>query len=214
MSNPNDILIHSSIDSRDALPMVEELDHEYTTRYADYEGFDKPADAPSEIELFPPLVFSAPYGDFLLLQRDGRTIAGGAFMYLDRKTAEIKRVWTSAAHRRQGLSRRIMAELEGAIAARGYRQIYLTTGPRQPEAKNLYLKLGYTPLFDLNEDPEKIGALPFEKVIAPDNTGPRLRGVSDRWRGLRQRRTVERTYRWRPRPEQRLTAQIGADVNI
>ncbi|MDG7107423.1 hypothetical protein OVN84_10695, partial [Streptococcus pneumoniae] len=42
---------------------------------------------------------------------------------------------------------------------------YLTTGFRQPEAKGLYLGLGYTPLFDLDVDPETYGILPFEKAL-------------------------------------------------
>lgn len=203
---PADRIIRSRIDSDDARPMLEELDFEYTTRYEDYEGFNKPADAPKEIDLYPPIVFTAPYGEFLLIKRGEETIAGGAFMYLDRQTAEIKRVWTSSAHRRQGLSRRIMGALEEAAAERGYRQIYLTTGPRQPEAKNLYLKLGYTPLFDLNADPEALGSLPFEKVIAPDNPGPHITGLRNQWRGLAQRRAKTKTARWHPAPAVRLHA--------
>jgi predicted GNAT superfamily acetyltransferase len=57
-------------------------------------------------------------------------------------------MWTAAAHRRRGLARRVLAELEDRAAARGYTRMYLTTGPRQPEAKALYLAAGWTPLFD------------------------------------------------------------------
>jgi polar amino acid transport system permease protein len=56
-------------------------------------------------------------------------------------------------------------ELEILAAARGYRRIHLTTGPRQPEARALYLAAGYTPLFDLDADPETIGHLAFEKQL-------------------------------------------------
>ena len=55
-------------------------------------------------------------------------------------------------------------------ARRGYRRIYLTTGPRQPEAKNLYLATGYTPLFDLDADPEEIKQLAFSKDLASIET--------------------------------------------
>jgi hypothetical protein len=37
----------------------------------------------------------------------------------------------------------LLAELENAIAAAGYRRIYLTTGDRQPEAEAVYLATGY-----------------------------------------------------------------------
>ena len=78
----------------------------------------------------------------------------------------MKRIWTHSAHRRRGLARRVLAELERAAGAHGYRRIYLTTGPRQPEARGLYLATGYTPLFDTGADPETIGPLPFEKHLA------------------------------------------------
>lgn len=199
-----DKFIRSRLDADEARPLVEELSHDYETRYADYEGFDVPEDAPSEIDTYPPVLFTPPYGDLFLLRRGGETIAGGAFMYLDDETAEIKRVWTSSRHRRQGLSRRIMAQLEESIALRGYRFVYLTTGPRQPEAKNLYLRLGYTPLFDLAADPESIGELAFEKELAPGNRGVRLRGWRRRVLGRRQRRVLAASYQWKPRPTVRL----------
>ena len=59
-----------------------------------------------------------------------------------------------------------MAELESAAVDLGYRRIHLTTGPRQPEARNLYLAAGYTPRFDPNADPETIGPLAFAKELA------------------------------------------------
>lgn len=60
------------------------------------------------------------------------------------------------------------AELELHAAMRGYSRIYLTTGPRQPEAKQLYLNTGYTPHFDLAADPETIGPLAFTKNLCED----------------------------------------------
>ena len=45
----------------------------------------------------------------------------------------------------------------------GYPRLYLTTGPRQPEAVGLYLRAGYTPLFD--PAAEATGPLPFEKWL-------------------------------------------------
>lgn len=94
-----------------------------------------------------------------------------------------------------------MAALETEIAHRGYRYIYLTTGPRQPEARQLYLKLGYTPLFDLAADPEEIAHLAFEKEITSLRDGV---AVTDPALAARQLAAVEETYRWRPRPEVRL----------
>jgi GNAT superfamily N-acetyltransferase len=139
------------------VPMLTELSHEYWTRYRHTLG-----DLTEEMRS---REFSPPGGGLLLLLVDGEPIAGGAFRQYDQLTAELKRIWTHSAHRRRGLARRVLAELEREIADRGYRRIYLTTGPRQPEAKALYLAADYTPLYDPNLPPERIGKHPFEKEL-------------------------------------------------
>ncbi|HEY1178856.1 MAG TPA: GNAT family N-acetyltransferase [Phytomonospora sp.] len=146
-------------------PLLRELGDEYSRRYG--------GDAHAELARYPDEEFTAPYGGvLLLLVENGEPVAGGAFRRNDGNTAELKRIWTHSAHRRRGLARRVVAELEREAGARGYRRVYLTTGPRQPEARGLYLATGYTPLFDTGADPETIGPLPFEKHLAePQRTG-------------------------------------------
>ncbi|MFF7159808.1 GNAT family N-acetyltransferase [Streptomyces sp. NPDC008086] len=140
-------------------PLLRELGHEYSTRYGE--------DAQDEIARYPDEEFTEPYGGLLLLLLErGEPVAGGAFRRYDTATAELKRIWTHSAHRGRGLARRVIAELERAARTGGYRRLYLTTGPRQPEARGLYLATGYTPLFDTEADPETIGSLPFEKHLA------------------------------------------------
>jgi GNAT superfamily N-acetyltransferase len=140
----------------DAAPLVAELTYEYTSRYGPMgaEEMQRPAD-----------VFEPPNGQFLLLMETGVAVAGGAFKRFDAETAELKRIWTHSQHRRRGLARRVLVELENEARTFGYTRIYLTTGPRQPEAKGLYLATGYTPLFDVDTDPLTIGPLAFSKVI-------------------------------------------------
>ncbi len=142
-------------------PLLRELGDEYATRYG--------KDAHAELARYPAEDFAPPHGVLLVLLRDGEPVAGGAFRRYDETTAELKRIWTSSAHRRRGLARRVVAELEREAAARGYRRIHLTTGPRQPEARGLYLATGYTPLFDTTADPETIGPLPFEKHLLEEH---------------------------------------------
>ncbi|GAA4820412.1 GNAT family N-acetyltransferase [Streptomyces ziwulingensis] len=140
-------------------PLLRELGDEYSRRYG--------GDAHAELARYPDEEFSASHGGaLLLLLEGGAPVAGGAFRRYDAgETAELKRIWTHSDHRRRGLARRVVAELEHEASARGYRRIYLTTGPRQPEARGLYLTTGYTPLFDTEADPETIGPLPFEKHL-------------------------------------------------
>ncbi|POC77303.1 hypothetical protein CRN61_21745 [Vibrio vulnificus] len=63
------------------------------------------------------------------------------------------------------MAQRVLHELESEAQSRGYQRIYLTTGPRQPEAKELYLAAGYLPQFDLSVDPESVWNLPFRKEL-------------------------------------------------
>ncbi|MFJ4676118.1 MULTISPECIES: GNAT family N-acetyltransferase [unclassified Kitasatospora] len=139
-------------------PLIRELTHEYVTRYG--------PEGRQEMDRHGAAEFTPPDGLLLLLLRDGEPVAGGAYRrHQDEGTAELKRMWTSAAHRRQGLGRRVLAELEAAAGQAGYRRIFLTTGPRQPEAEALYLATGYTPLFDLRAPRPELKPLPFEKHL-------------------------------------------------
>ncbi|MCU1519158.1 MAG: acetyltransferase [Pseudarthrobacter sp.] len=143
-------------------PLLDELAVEYDTRYGDFFG---PGAAAEELNRYPADEFAGPGGALLVIQENGESVAGGAFRRYDADTAEFKRIWTHSAHRRRGLARVVLTELERLAAARGYRHVYLTTGPRQPEAKHLYLSTGYEPQFDINADPEIIKSLAFTKNL-------------------------------------------------
>ena len=157
-----DTIVITTPDDPRATPLVDELSRDYDERYGLNDGI------PSSFELrrYPPSNFTPDEGGlFILVIRDGVTIAGGAFKRVDATTAEIKRVWTSSAHRRQGLARLVMAELESHATLAGYASVELTTGARQPEALALYLGLGYTPRFDVTGDLEAVGYLAFDKKL-------------------------------------------------
>ena len=158
---PDTFLITSPLDPR-AKPLVEDLIREYDDRYG---TLFSAGGARDEVFRYPPEAFAPPNGLFLILQRDEQTIGGGAFMRYDEQTAEFKRIWTRGDLRRQGLARKVVLALEDHAAKLGYSRVYLTTGFRQPEAKALYLGLGYRPLFDPDLPPELYATLPFEKHI-------------------------------------------------
>jgi GNAT superfamily N-acetyltransferase len=144
-------------------PLLDELAIEYDTRYGDLFGREGAAE---ELNRYPAEEFAGPGGALLVIQENGESIAGGAFRRYDDATAELKRIWTHSAHRRRGLARLVLAELEALAVRRGYTRLYLTTGPRQPEAKHLYLTTGYEPQFDLDADPETIKFLAFTKDLS------------------------------------------------
>lgn len=147
-----------------AQPLLDALEIEYTTRYREF----RPAGATArsdEMARYPASLFAPPEGAFIVIVRDGETVGGGAFKRFDSTTAELKRIWTHASERRQGLARRVLQELEARALRQGYRRVYLTTGFRQPEAAGLYGSSGYEPLFDRSIAPEIHFRLPFGKDL-------------------------------------------------
>jgi ribosomal protein S18 acetylase RimI-like enzyme len=169
-------------------PLLEDLAHEYATRYSDHLTEEELLREMSE---YPAADFAQPHGRLILVLAAGAPVAGGAYRRrtepelgdLQRSahpdvartadgspavpTAELKRIWTHNAHRRRGLARLVLTELERRAGQNGYERIYLTTGPRQPEAAGLYLSAGYAPLYDPATQPGQPGPLAFEKWLCP-----------------------------------------------
>jgi GNAT superfamily N-acetyltransferase len=112
------------------------LAQEYERRYG----------ANDEMSSVDPRQWDPPDGVFLVLVRDGVTVAGGALRRLSPDTCEAKRMWTAPEHRRQGYASLILDALEDAGRSRGYAHLRLETGPEQPEARAMYLERGYTPI--------------------------------------------------------------------
>ena len=168
----SDIFIYTTPKDPRAQPLLDELGREYESRYGDF--YLQESSVP-EIQRYPAELFTpAQGGNFLLLLRDGQTIAGGAFKQLDAQTAELKRVWTDSRLRRQGLARTVLVELEAQAQRQGYQRVFLTTGFRQPEAVGLYLGHGYQRLFDPSADLQQLRKLPFEKRLQATPQQPQL----------------------------------------
>lgn len=120
-----------------------EVQAEYTVRYG---GPDASPTDPDEFE--PPtgaflvaLVGLDPVGTVALRAHtpdadDGSSDAG-------LPSAELKRLYVRAAHRRHGHARTILALAEAHAAGLGYRRLVLETGTEQPEAMALYAAQGY-----------------------------------------------------------------------
>lgn len=166
-----DRFIYTTMDDPRAAPLIEALSADYIRLYGEEYG----EDAAAEMTRYPAERFAAPEGAFLLLQRDGVTIGGGAFKSYGPDTAEFKRIWVDDAYRRQGLAQKILIELEAQAARQGYARVYLTTGFRQPAARALYFASGYTALFDPDGDLAAQVKLPFEKALAPVAGGRKRR---------------------------------------
>ncbi|MDW9249663.1 GNAT family N-acetyltransferase [Burkholderia cepacia] len=159
-----------------ALPMFDELSVEYSTRYQDFRGV--PAEVVrDELLTYPAELFAPPDGAFVLIRRGGEVVGGGAFQRYDETTAELKRIWAHSGVRRQGVARRVVAELESRALRQGYRRVYLTTGFRQPEASALYAGTGYAPLYDPAIVLEVHWRLPFAKDLLEPGRTDRLQDL-------------------------------------
>lgn len=147
-----------------ARPLLDALQIEYSTRYREFRP-DSSASVSEELARYPTELFAPPDGAFIVVLRDGETVGGGAFKRYDATTAELKRIWTHASQRRQGLARLVVQELEARALRQGYSRAYLTTGFKQPEAAGLYSNTGYEALFDRSIAPEIHFRLPFGKDL-------------------------------------------------
>lgn len=138
----------AAYDAPDVACFVDALQAFYVERYG---GADRTPVTPAE--------FAPPRGLFLVGRLDGEAVCCGGWRRHDAGTiaavdvgtlrpgdAEIKRMWVAPAHRRRGLARRVLAELEATAAARGCRRAVLETGTEQPEAVAFYRRAGYAPV--------------------------------------------------------------------
>ena len=79
----------------------------------------------------------------ILVYDDNTPLACGCFLIREADTIEIKRMYVHHRHRRKGLSKIVLKELEQWAAELGYKTSILETGKNQPEAINLYKISGY-----------------------------------------------------------------------
>ncbi len=114
-------------------PLLVGLTGEYDSRY----GENVEMTRTSEGE------FDPPDGLFVVLMDGQLTASGGGFRRHDHDTCEVKRMWTSPHHRRRGLATFVLSALEDSARQAGYARLILETGPRQPEAAELYATRGY-----------------------------------------------------------------------
>ena len=125
-------------DHPDAAALVARVQREYVERYG------SPDESPVE-----PTYFDPPAGIFLVGYVDGRPVATGAWrrspvrVLGGSSAVEIKRMYVVPEQRGQGISRRVLAELERTAAEAGHDLLVLETGLRQPEAIALYESSGY-----------------------------------------------------------------------
>ena len=84
-----------------------------------------------------------------------------AVRFLDRRTAEMKRLYVRSTHRGRGFGRALAETAIAAAREAGCARIVLDTLPKMSEAQGLYRTLGFRPIAPYLKDPTP-GALCFE----------------------------------------------------
>lgn len=132
----------------EVLLLIEELDAYQKPLY--------PAESHHGIDLS---ALSEPNVLFAVARDDeGQAIACGA-MVLKANYGELKRMYTSPAHRGKGVARTLLTFLEDQAKSAGYSQFMLETGYLQPEAISLYARCGYErcgPFGEYTDDPNSV----------------------------------------------------------
>ena len=130
---------------------------------AEYEHF---YGANDEMSAYDAGDFDPPHGTFVVIDIDGRVVAGGGLRRLTDEIGEIKRMWVSPQWRRQGLGSRILRALEDAARRRGYRRVRLETGQPQRAAVELYRAAGYSRIPGYGRYAGESLEVSFEKILA------------------------------------------------
>jgi putative acetyltransferase len=80
----------------------------------------------------------------VVFYEDDIAVGCGAFREKESDTVEIKRMFVHPDYRKRGIASQVLAALELWAAEINYLYTILETGKNQPEAINLYQKLGYS----------------------------------------------------------------------
>ncbi|MEA5464288.1 GNAT family N-acetyltransferase [Leptothoe sp. PORK10 BA2] len=84
-------------------------------------------------------------GEFWVVEQGGTLVGTAAYRPIERgeQAVEIRKMYLLPVARGQGLGRFLLGQLEGAIAARGFKQIWLETATVLKEAVCMYESAGY-----------------------------------------------------------------------
>ena len=94
-----------------------------------------------------------------------QAVACGAIKAFDKKSMEVKRMFTLPEQRGNGLASTILKELETWTKELGYEKTILETGKRQTEAVALYEKCGYKVIPNYGQYAGVENSVCFEKTL-------------------------------------------------
>jgi DNA-binding MarR family transcriptional regulator/GNAT superfamily N-acetyltransferase len=111
-------------------------------------GFDATRSNSATVEEMTP-----PAGFFVTAWLDGDPVGCGALKVIDRRTGEIKRMWTAPVARGLGVARKVLRSLEARARETGLTRLRLETNRVLTEARALYESEGYCEVAPFNAEP-------------------------------------------------------------
>ena len=124
-------IIHTDSRNKDFIKLIKLLDDDLNGQYGELQ---KQYDKHNKVDYI---------NDVVIIYDDEVPVACGGFKEHDSESVEMKRVFVKKENRRQGLSKKVINELEKLVQAKGYKYAVLETGKKQIEAINLYKSSGY-----------------------------------------------------------------------
>ena len=101
----------------------------------------------------------------VIAREEGTPVGCGAIKEFGPGIMEIKRMFVLPGYRKKGIASRILGELESWAAELNFSRCILETGKKQPEAIQLYLKSGYTPIPNYGQYAGIENSVCFEKKL-------------------------------------------------
>ncbi len=96
----------------------------------------------------------------------------GALREYDHTTAQMRRIFVRAEHRRKHVARTIVAHLVAGARELGYGRIMIETGDRQAPAMALYGGFGFQSIEPFGEHRQDATSRCYELRIGKDGRGP------------------------------------------
>lgn len=156
-ADPQPVLSDARLSDPAAIVLLDGLTAEYAQRYGDNAGAEMSSADPAE--------FDPPRGAFVLVTVAGDVLAGGGLRPLSPDRAEVKRMWTRRDRRRQGLGALVLSALTERGRALGYRELWLVTGPGQPEAVAMYDSAGWRRIANFGLYAEEPRAFSYARTL-------------------------------------------------
>ncbi len=140
----NDGAVHIEITDEDpasaeATALIEALSWDLADRY-DSDGPERAG--------FDPAAQSGPGRTFVVARLDDVPVGCAALVPVKPTVGELKRMYVVPEARGRGVARALLQAIEDAARRNGYRELWLETGMRQPEAIALYESAGYERIAD------------------------------------------------------------------